>query len=56
MVMAGSASAYSDDRIPDDGVETPAYDYTCTYCGAHHGGVYSKKLCAQCYIKYPWLR
>jgi hypothetical protein len=25
--------------------------YTCTACGAKHGGVYSPKLCADCFLK-----
>lgn len=28
-----------------------AKEYTCTKCGAKHGGVYSSSLCADCYNK-----
>lgn len=55
MALAGS-SVYATEQKPDDGVGTPAYDFKCTKCGAYHGGVYSRTLCANCYIKYPWLR
>lgn len=28
-----------------------SHRYKCTNCGAIHGGVYSSKLCADCYLK-----